>query len=237
MKRLIIAALAVAAVLVVAGTALAASIVGPIGFDSYTDGNIHGQQGWSKTGAYDAEVVNTSRLGFGKALRISNAITSGAFGDQTFSPGVTAAKVQFDSSFTLGTTTDTLQDGLAMSVSPDNGQGGRMSYLRFVDTTAGIEVYFDDFKKEKADFVETKIATLSRTAPHTIRFLIQLKKGTDGAKIFIEGKQVWKGTTWEGYYPESVPTVSKMLFRAGGTAAPTTSGQGFLIDNVQLASN
>jgi hypothetical protein len=51
--------------------------------------------GWSKTGAYDVEVenvadyANASGFGFGtQALRISNAVTSGAFGDQAFAPAL-----------------------------------------------------------------------------------------------------------------------------------------------------
>jgi hypothetical protein len=54
----------------------------------YTTGTIHGQDGWSKTGPYDAEVV-TNSYGYGsfgsQSLRISNAVASGSFGDQTFS--------------------------------------------------------------------------------------------------------------------------------------------------------
>ena len=46
------------------------------------------------------------------------------------------------------------------------------------------------------------------------------------------------GSTWEGYYQTQeknpAPTVSKMLFRASGTAVPANSGNGFLIDNLTL---
>ncbi len=74
-----------------------ADVVGPINFEppAYTTGNINGQQGWSKTGPYDVEVADVSAFPaashyfFGsQALRLSNAITSGSFGDQTFSPGL-----------------------------------------------------------------------------------------------------------------------------------------------------
>ena len=51
-------------------------------------------------------VAQTDRFGFGKALRISNAVTSGAFGDQTFSPGLTepageTARKHFEASFKI----------------------------------------------------------------------------------------------------------------------------------------
>ena len=127
----------------------AADTVGSINFESYdTTGNINGQQGWSKTGPYDVNVVETTRFGFGKALQISNAVTSGSFGDQTFSPGLAdpageSAQKHFEASFTSQRRRMTMQQGLAISVSPDNGQGARMSYLRFEDQTDGVHVFFD----------------------------------------------------------------------------------------------
>src|SRR5689334_4182274 len=52
----------------------------------YSLGNINGQNGWSKTGAYDVAVV-ANTYGYpsfgGQSLRLSNAVTSGSFGDQT----------------------------------------------------------------------------------------------------------------------------------------------------------
>ena len=60
-----------------------------VDFDSYTDGSVNGQDDWSSTGPYDQAVVANgppAPASFGtKSLRISNAITSGSFGDQTFS--------------------------------------------------------------------------------------------------------------------------------------------------------
>ena len=76
-------------------SAAVADSVGPITFEppTYAAGNINGQNGWMKTGAYDAAVAAVSSFpaasgyGFGtQALRMSNAVTSGSFGDQTFAP-------------------------------------------------------------------------------------------------------------------------------------------------------
>ena len=73
-----------------------------------------------------------SGYGFGsQALRASNAVTSGSFGDQTFSPGLAnpageSGAPHFDASFRIGTTQATEQTGLFMSVSPDSGDGSRM---------------------------------------------------------------------------------------------------------------
>jgi hypothetical protein len=67
-------------------------------------------------------------------------------------------------------------------VSPDDGQGGRMSYLRFEDQPDGVHVFFDDVTDPGpfptvATFNETDIATLSRTRSHSIRFSIDFKPG------------------------------------------------------------
>jgi hypothetical protein len=249
--------------------AAAANTTGPISFEStgtpaYAVGDIN-QNGWTKSGPYDVAVASVagfpdaSNYGFGEqALRLSNAVTSGSFGDQTFSPGVapagqSPALPHFDASFQIGTTQAGLQPGLAMSVSPDDGNGSRMSYLRFEDHTNGVHVYFDDVTDRGplgtvAVFNETDIATLSRTSAHTIAFSITFKSGsaTDLVKITIDGKKAASGTSWKNYYrfdPEQtgngnkVPNVSKLLFREGGPAVSENSGKGFLVDGVTLASS
>ena len=57
-------------------------------FDGFADGSVSGQFGWKATGPYDQEVVNA---GAGKALRISNADTSGSFSDMPYSAPVDPA--------------------------------------------------------------------------------------------------------------------------------------------------
>lgn len=233
-KRLMFVAALVVASLGLASFA-AADTSGPINFSSpYQVGNINGQQNWLNTGLYDANVATVVNFPAGsaygaygdQALQISNAQTSGSFGDQTFAPLLTTGAAQgtatqhFAASFSIGTTQSTQQTGLSISVSPDNGQGARMSYLRFDDQTNGVHVYFDDLRNTKA-FKERDIATLTRGTPHTITFSLDLKASTDSAKITIDGKLAASGTTWESYYPlagEPVPDVATMLFRA---APPT----------------
>ena len=66
-----------------------------LNFETYTPGTVNGQDGWSSFGTvgsgcavYDHQIVNNSGApaGFGaRSLRISNAVTSGCFSDQTFS--------------------------------------------------------------------------------------------------------------------------------------------------------
>jgi hypothetical protein len=256
MKRLIILAAIVFAALGLAGVATADS-QGPITFESsqgYTAGqNINGQNLWSNTGLYDANVVATSGYaaasgyGFGdQALQISNSKTSGSFGDQTFAPLLTTgalagtATQHFTASFAIGTTQSTVQTGLSISVSPDNGQGARMSYLRFDDQTNGVHVFFDEARG--ATFKETDIATLSHAAAHTVAFSIDFTAASSKqVTITIDGTVKAVGSTWASYYQtqEHNPTspVKTMLFRAGGTAVSTLAGQGYLIDNLTYATS
>jgi hypothetical protein len=230
-----------------------------------------------KTGPYDVNVVAVSPTypaaagyGFGsQTMQISDAVTSGSFGDQTFSPGLGdeagesgafnaglsggLRQPHFDASFLIGTAEATGQVGLHMSVSPDRGDGARMSYLRFEVHADGVHVFFEDAVDKgpvgtQATFRVSDIATLSRDRSHLIQFSIDFKDGAanDTVKIYIDGKLVKTGTTWEDYYrydPEQtpqgnqVPTVDKLLFRESGDVNPADATKGFLIDRVTLASS
>ena len=266
MKRLIVFAALVVTALGLAGIATADS-KGPINFESsqlYTTGPIGGQQGWTNAGGYeDANVVATSNYttvsypGFGsQALQISNAATSGAF-DQTYAPALTnpaggsATLSHFDASFKIGTALASYQPGSNLSVSPDDGTGNRMSYLRFEEHTNGVHVYFTDVTDKGplgtvANFNETDIATLSRGNVHSIAFAMTFKSGPDQVKITIDGKLAATGTSWKNYYkfdPEQsgngnvVPTTSTLGFIERGTAVPSNAGNGYLLDNVTLSSS
>lgn len=253
----------------------------------YTTGTINGQDGWSSLGAagsgcavYDHAVGSSfGTPGFGsQSLRISNAVVSGCFGDQTFSKplaneaGETTAENggmsggnrqnHFESQFSLASVTPGAeQSGLYMSVSPDRGDGARMSYLRFEDQSDGIHVFFDDYQDfapfgssnlsdgcgDEDNFIETDIATLNRTRPHSIKFDMNFVDGpgNDVVKIYIDGNLVKTGTSWEDYFrycegTDTSRTVDSLLFRTGGTQgvdnALGTLGKGFLIDNLKLSS-
>jgi hypothetical protein len=258
--------------LVAFGTAFASSAkadtVGPILFEppQYHVGDINGQMGWTKTGPYDVKVAavdhypNADTFKFGDySLRLSDAVTSGSFGDQTFTPGLlepageAPLKTRFSATFWIGTTQATLQPGLHTSVSPDNGSGARMSYLRFEDQADGVHVFFSDVTNpgpvgHASDFSDEDIATLSRDRAHSIRFSITFKSGpgNDVVRIYIDGNEAKRGTTWENYYrydPEAagngnqVSPVTKLLFREAGDAHPANANKGFLVDRLSLESD
>jgi hypothetical protein len=269
-----------------------ADTIGPITFESsqgYVLGDINGQPAtspqpngrWSKTGPYDVAVAPVSAFqaasGYGfvsQALRISDAVTSGSFGDQTFSPGLAdeagetgadnaglsggVRQPRFDASFLIGTTQATQQCAacatpLHMTVSPDRGDGARMSYLRFEDQADGVHVFFVDVTDPGGvpngdTFNTTDIATLDRAHSHLVQFSIQFADGPaqDTVKIYIDRKTAITGTTWEDYYRydseqapagNKVPTVDKLLFRESGDQNIADAGQGFLLDRVTLASS
>jgi len=274
MKKSLGLAVSAALVLAFAGTANVAhaDTAGPITFESplYSTGSVNGQSGWLSGKSDDgrpfdqAVTVQSLYPDFGpQSLRISNAVTSGAFGNQTFSPAVAPAgestpQTHFDSTFQIGTAVATAQPGLFMSVSPDDGTGGRMSWLGFEDKSDGIHVEFSDAADtgpvyKEADFKYTEVARFAYGTAHTIRFSIDFLTGpaNDVVKIYIDGALKITGTTWEDYYrydneqkppittPVGVepPAISKLEFREGGAAAPGTAGKGFLIDNVSLASS
>ncbi len=243
---------------------------------TYATGNINGQDGWTAAGSagsgcavYDEGVVSNTYgySTFGsQTLRLSDAVTSGCFGDQAFAkPLVNAVgeagatngtyssgtlqrhfEMQFDIASTMP---GAQQPGMHTSVSPDRGDGSRMSYLRFEDGATGLDVFFDDVQgaTNPANFVETQIATgLDRTAPHTVKLTFDAIDGpsNDVVKVWIDGSLKITGTSWENYYrfdaesaAEQSPRIVKTVeFRESGTANPADTGSGFLFDNLSLLS-
>jgi hypothetical protein len=248
-----------------------------VNFESptYTIGSINGQDGWTSTGSagsgcalYDQAVASQSVYPtFGhQSFRISDAVTSGCFGDQTFakplvdSVGETAATAgsfpagnrqrHFEMQFDIASVVPTAQQpGLHVSVSPDRGDGSRMSYLRFEDGVAGLDVYFDDVEgaSNPANFVETQIATgLNRAVPHHVKLTMDTPDGpsNDVVKVYIDGNLVQTGTSWENYYrydsessaEQSPRIVRTVIFRSSGDAVPADAGKGFYFDNLSLLS-
>ncbi len=231
---------------------------------TYAVGTINGQDGWTKTGTFDAAVVaNTYGIAsFGvQTLRLSDAVTSGSFGDQTFAKPLVNAVGEADSTngsfsagalqrhfemqFDVASAIPTLQTGMHMSVSPDRGDGSRMSYLRLEDQADGIHIFFDDVTDAEplgtvATFNESDIATISRT-PHTLKLTLDTLDGpaNDVVKVYVDGVLKKTGASWEDYYrfdPESVaeqsPRIVKtVLFRESGDAHIANAGNGFLVDN------
>ncbi len=239
-------------------------------FDDFNLGSVNGQGGWRVTGTYDQEVVSNifGYPTFGcKSLRISDATTSVFIYDQIFSTstvnevGETDAQsgdapigvrqTYFEAQFDLASVTQNEQPGMHLSVSPDRGDGTRMSSLGFEDTFSGINIYFDDVigTSSPVTFRETQIATaLTRSLPHTIKFSMDFLdgEGNDVVSIYVDGVLAHTGTSWENFYrfdQEAFPspnntsrTVNSLVFYERGTASSSDLSNGYLIDNVLLAT-
>ncbi len=231
-------------------------------FDTFALGSVNGQDGWSATGPYDQEIVDNiyAYPTFGcKTLRVSNAVTSGSFGDWIFSKsavneaGETTAvnggfsggtrQNHLDLQFDLAPTSTDQQPGLQVAVAPDRGDGARMSFVRFEDMADGIHVQFFDYSS--STFNQTDVATLTRTAPHTIKFSMEFIDGAsnDVVKLYIDGNLVKTGTSWEQYYrdlSQLPPTVDSLLIQARdnvGGNVPANLGNGYLFDNLGVTTS
>ncbi|MBK9214364.1 MAG: carboxypeptidase regulatory-like domain-containing protein [Chloracidobacterium sp.] len=148
-------------------TAMVAAAQTSINFEAptYTLGNPNGQDGWVFTGPYDVAVSSSlGTAGFGaQSFRISNASTSGGFGDWAFSKSIfnEAGEAGADNAALSGgvrmsrfvarysiasAVPGSQQVGLQFSTAADRGDGARMTYLRYEDQPDGIHVLFDDYK-------------------------------------------------------------------------------------------
>ena len=163
-RKLIALAAAVSMVLLVSGVATASitlfestlfhlgsvngqSGVGPGAWKSAPLGAIPSCNPNPTRGQYDQEVVANTVAptgeppGFGsQSLRMSNACASGEFFYQTYSPrepvqvGEARLNKVFIAEFAFMSKTRAYQPGLFLSVSPDSGEGSRMSWVGLQDT-------------------------------------------------------------------------------------------------------
>ncbi|MFN8378243.1 MAG: hypothetical protein U0452_06180 [Anaerolineae bacterium] len=229
--RYVLVVVALLSVLVVfVATVLADSF--SLNFETYTPGTVNGQDGWVSTGAagldgavFDHQIVNNSGA---RSLRISNAVTSGSFGNQTFSrslvdeAGETSAQSNayssgsrqpfFDAQFDIASTVPNAeQPGLSVTISADRGDGARMNWLRIYDSPNGLGLEFSDYQYPNDAFTYTTLANgMDRSVPHTIRVTTALLDGpgpsnpegtaNDIVCVFVDGVLRHRGTSWESYH-------------------------------------
>ena len=276
-KALVLGAIAV----MIATSAAAADTAGPIDFESYAPGPVF-VQGWTGTpcAAIDEGVVlnglnpNAPSSFETRSFRMSNQVVSGCFND-AFTPqttdeaGESTAKTSaqsggtrqpyYEAEFTFASFTGGLQPGLNVQVSPDRGDGSRMSFVRMRHTDTDLELEFIDVQGVEppnmppcqgcANFVTTPLGMFDPKVPHTVRLTMQFVDGpgNDIVRVFVDGNLVHAGGSWEDYYTldtESSPTppdqvsraVDSLLIRASGNAAPSTAGQRFLFDDVSVTT-
>jgi hypothetical protein len=236
-----IAGAAITASLALAGTAQADMV--NTDFDSFTDGTVNNQGGWTVGATYDQAVVPVAD---GKALRISNEVTDGSFSGMPYSTPVVNKAGENEANNVLVnefkfTAPDSFVPGLAVSVSPTGFGGSRMSYVRLEDRADGVKVVFRD-----STFIDQPIALLDR-GEHTVKIETTFVKGDDNdvVRVFIDGNQAVRGASWENYYrfdEERNPAVTdRLMWRLNLTPTPEQitglHGNGFLFDNVMSKSS
>jgi uncharacterized repeat protein (TIGR01451 family) len=254
----------------------------PVVAPAPTCGTVNGQNGWksaipgdipSLPNGYDQQVVVNSEItghpapaSFGaQSLRLSNAYNPDPgtsppeFFYQTYSTptinpaGEDLSNTEYIGQFSfISVDPNHVQNGLKISVSPDNGSGGRMSYVELddVDTTVngitenGIDVVFYDVAPD-GDFVAHDLGVLPRNVEHTITFWMKLNPGSanDLLRIYIDGKDFGQCfTTWESFYETTkqlVPESDRLLFLSGSRDGNHLNlvGGGYLFDNVQTETS
>jgi len=259
----------VAAGLALAAAAVGAAPVTTItsDFTGFVAGTVNGQGGWGvSNAAFDQEVVNIGGAN-GNVLRLSNKVTAGSFGDMPFAPrpgGTTmtaanptnsapqffagetstgAAYNRYIGSFDFrSVVTAAASDiGARITISPDNGQGGRQGFIALENTAAGVSVSTFDINAGGGFVGPATLATVAGGGWNTLRYEIDFFDGAfnDVANIFLNNTLVSTINSWESFYavnqpaqhPNGVP-VQTWLFRLSGTAVP--NAQGFYIDNVSV---
>lgn len=235
-KGSFVGAVAMAASLLLATPALAVSSFSE-GFGTFNVGTpLQPTNGWAYTGgnSYDVGIVDKDGLG-DKAVRISNAVMSGSFGDWLFSPAIDPAtengNQEFTAEFTIESAAGAQQPGLQMNVAPQTTGGARMSNLKFVDEADGIHVYFSDVLNltetvgfQNSPFRSVDIATLSYGAEHNVKIVMNLFEGphNDVVQVYIDesaglvpGRAA--GAEFDGFYApvDNQPTINKA--KAGQT--------------------
>jgi hypothetical protein len=261
------------------GTSASADTIDDGGFEAFALGDPLGQFGWTandiggyNAAGFDIDIVDPSAMWTSgelgtRALRLSNATTSLAFGNQLQTPsladevGETGAyndgysggtrQSRLSGSFDFASATKTHQPGLAITFSPDRGDGARMSFFRITDQADGLQVsivYVESFAPY--NFIETVVATgLPRDAVHHFEFTLDLIDGAGNDVLWtsIGGQcsSFAQSGSWEDYHrnttegspPHDTKTVDSLLIRISTAGNEDLRGEGLLLDNLVLTSS
>ena len=222
-------------------------------FEDFSLAAIDGQHDWKSLGGlgappvspagthcavYDHEITdNTAAANLyrihefeRKSLRISNAVTSGCYSDQTFSSRTSNAAGQadahsrspnglidyaiaggtlqnhFEAEWSFASTVPSAQQpGLEVVASPARGDDARMSWIQMADLPDGLAIIFAERSNPASpgDFLLSTVARrLDRRVPHTIKISMDFVDGpsNDIVRVFVDGELKHTGTSWENYY-------------------------------------
>ncbi|HRD82868.1 MAG TPA: HYR domain-containing protein [Saprospiraceae bacterium] len=161
----------------------------------------------------------------------------------------TASTPYFHAGFKFKSATGAAQTGLALSVSATPRQSSvRMSFVGITDNgSTGLNLTFaESIAGGSFSPTQTIASNLSYTDWHRVDIYIQFVDGLNGdgsgndiVTVMLDGNVIHIGTTWETFYASpswtSTPVpiaVDALMFRSGGTAVPSTAGNGYYFDNV-----
>jgi uncharacterized repeat protein (TIGR01451 family) len=216
---------------------------------------------------FDQAVTAINPISGSQSFRMSNFVADGAFTDQTHAPrlaqgaGESEANHVFDARFRIKSTSASEQRNLRVSVSPDDGGGGRMAYVRFDDEPDGIHAFVVDNPADANQREREWGTVLDRATSHTVRFWIKFVPrvnddgtGNDIVRVFIDGHDIGDEThtcftSWEQWYrfgEKREPPVTNSLTFMARTAYdsndkplpnPDTAGGGYLFDDVSYTAS
>ncbi|MBI5706679.1 MAG: PEP-CTERM sorting domain-containing protein [Armatimonadetes bacterium] len=223
-----------------------------IDFESYPTGPIaNGYNGWQITNpGWDQGVINTGAISGSQSWHISNAVGSGSYGDQPYTPALTNAVSEtgpfqyFEASWKwMPLAGGVSTEGITVSI--DNGTGQRGNYIRMenqggLDTSWSIYAYDYD----GTNFYLTYLATnVNAGTVIDMKFDMTFNPGlqNDVWRIWMNSSLVYTGTGWEDFFVDgagaygSYPvTYDRLLIRAGGGQAPGAAGM--LFDDISYQS-
>ena len=142
------------------------------------------------------------------------------------------------------------QPGLAVKLCAAPKQGDiRQSSLSIQDNGVnGFDVSFNEIDASGSIVSVPIVYNLTYIDWHELEIYITFVDGlnsdgsaNDEVSIFIDGKHVHSGTSWETYYrhhegsyPQNTYAVDSLMFELSGNAAADTKGMGFYFDNVTV---
>lgn len=210
-------------------------------FNTFTLGEVDGQNGFSNQGNMTAAVAVVSRTGsafadFGsQALRVEGNTVENIFnaalqtpplavrvGESTAAPLNETRNNTFDASFDFTTSSEAYQAGLRINISPSDFDEGRQSVIRLVDNVNGTDIVLFNYERtgpNTGEFTsgETIVSNLSRTTPHNVRIVWKAVDGpgtnepNDELTIYVDGTVVHTGTGWEDYFRNTPALASPTL--------------------------
>eukprot|EP00808_Paulinella_micropora_P015455 g21028.t1 len=135
---------------------------------------------------------------------------------------------------------------LTIGVTPTDGQGGRQGQLALRGISANTYQLVWQDVSATGTFQDNVVATRPASATTKVTVQIWFVDGLDNdvARVFIDGRLAYCGTTWENFYIKNpyggnkpVVCVRDLAFLSRATSSPAAPrGSGFLIDNLQIVA-